>query len=227
MMLKPCHVISTANCPPGTFVASPSTPKITPAAAFWAHTHTLAPTPTHPTHTQQINSFETQLAAPECLGEDPEGSSSKSFRAVFIRAPAVLETGPGGCAWWELGAGKKAGVGEAVAGCRPCCGASASAKVGGEPQVGAFGRGRVQTRIVLLRLQDAGVLAWCKLFRLPAYQFTALAVQRGCGGAGAVRTVWLPACVLTKCCFFNMRCLFFMQACRCWHGAICPPLHLS
>lgn len=38
-MLKPCHVISTANCPPRTFFASPSTPKITPAAAFWAHTH--------------------------------------------------------------------------------------------------------------------------------------------------------------------------------------------
>mmetsp|Transcript_25900 Transcript_25900/g.70215 ORF Transcript_25900/g.70215 Transcript_25900/m.70215 type:complete len:257 (-) Transcript_25900:755-1525(-) len=40
----------------------------------------------------QINSFETQLGAPECLrkfgGEDV-------FRAVFIRAPAVLRTGNG------------------------------------------------------------------------------------------------------------------------------------
>ncbi|KAF5834067.1 pyridoxal biosynthesis protein PDX2-like protein [Dunaliella salina] len=40
----------------------------------------------------QINSFETQLGAPECLrkfgGEDV-------FRAVFIRAPAVLQTGSG------------------------------------------------------------------------------------------------------------------------------------
>lgn len=40
----------------------------------------------------QVNSFETQLPIPPCLsqygGED-------SFRAIFIRAPAVTETGPG------------------------------------------------------------------------------------------------------------------------------------
>jgi glutamine amidotransferase PdxT len=41
----------------------------------------------------QINSFETQLAAPACLprGTDP----ADTFRAVFIRAPAITETGPG------------------------------------------------------------------------------------------------------------------------------------
>lgn len=41
----------------------------------------------------QINSFETQLPAPQCL---PRGSdASDTFRAVFIRAPAITETGPG------------------------------------------------------------------------------------------------------------------------------------
>ncbi len=47
----------------------------------------------------QINSFETQLPAPACLGEDGEaaadGAAPGTFRAVFIRAPAVVETGPG------------------------------------------------------------------------------------------------------------------------------------
>lgn len=38
----------------------------------------------------QINSFETQLPAPPCLPDAEAGP----FRAVFIRAPAVLETGP-------------------------------------------------------------------------------------------------------------------------------------
>lgn len=38
----------------------------------------------------QINSFETQLPAPPCL----PGVEAGPFRAVFIRAPAVLETGP-------------------------------------------------------------------------------------------------------------------------------------
>eukprot|EP00195_Chlamydomonas_chlamydogama_P007184 CAMPEP_0202899024 /NCGR_PEP_ID=MMETSP1392-20130828/7379_1 /ASSEMBLY_ACC=CAM_ASM_000868 /TAXON_ID=225041 /ORGANISM="Chlamydomonas chlamydogama, Strain SAG 11-48b" /LENGTH=260 /DNA_ID=CAMNT_0049585107 /DNA_START=69 /DNA_END=851 /DNA_ORIENTATION=- len=40
----------------------------------------------------QINSFETQLDAPECVKQ--YGGSDK-FRAIFIRAPAVLEAGPG------------------------------------------------------------------------------------------------------------------------------------
>ena len=41
----------------------------------------------------QINSFEARLAAPACL---PRGSdASDTFRAVFIRAPAIVETGPG------------------------------------------------------------------------------------------------------------------------------------
>lgn len=57
----------------------------------------------------QINSFETQLAAPPCLGpplqqdqqqqhaalENSSAQGSDTFRAVFIRAPAVVETGPG------------------------------------------------------------------------------------------------------------------------------------
>jgi hypothetical protein len=48
----------------------------------------------------QINSFETLLPAPACLprggGEDPA-----AFRAVFIRAPAIIETGPGEVGRWE------------------------------------------------------------------------------------------------------------------------------
>lgn len=45
----------------------------------------------------QINSFETQLPAPACLpAADGEGPT---FRAVFIRAPAIIEAGPG--ARWE------------------------------------------------------------------------------------------------------------------------------
>lgn len=39
----------------------------------------------------QVNSFETQLPPPECL----PGAHKGTFRAVFIRAPAVVETGPG------------------------------------------------------------------------------------------------------------------------------------
>eukprot|EP00884_Botryococcus_braunii_P001335 jgi/Botrbrau1/11201/Bobra.0214s0025.1 len=41
----------------------------------------------------QINSFETQLPAPACLPPEADGSAP-DFRAIFIRAPAVLETGP-------------------------------------------------------------------------------------------------------------------------------------
>ena len=41
----------------------------------------------------QINSFETRLPAPECLPK--AGPVEGDFRAVFIRAPAVIETGPG------------------------------------------------------------------------------------------------------------------------------------
>ncbi|KAG2499297.1 hypothetical protein HYH03_002875 [Edaphochlamys debaryana] len=40
----------------------------------------------------QINSFETRLAAPECV---KSFGSTDDFRAVFIRAPAVLTAGPG------------------------------------------------------------------------------------------------------------------------------------
>ncbi|MEW5303616.1 MAG: hypothetical protein WDW38_008990 [Sanguina aurantia] len=38
----------------------------------------------------QINSFETQLTTPECLTQFGGGST---FRALFIRAPAVMQTG--------------------------------------------------------------------------------------------------------------------------------------
>lgn len=41
----------------------------------------------------QINSFETQLKSPECLPSD--GIHEGPFRAVFIRAPAITEVGPG------------------------------------------------------------------------------------------------------------------------------------
>ncbi|PRW33817.1 putative pyridoxal 5 -phosphate synthase subunit PDX2 [Chlorella sorokiniana] len=41
----------------------------------------------------QINSFETQLPAPACLPRETDASNT--FRAVFIRAPAIVETGPG------------------------------------------------------------------------------------------------------------------------------------
>ena len=41
----------------------------------------------------QINSFETQLPVPTCLPED--GEHAEKFRAVFIRAPAITEVGPG------------------------------------------------------------------------------------------------------------------------------------
>ncbi|KAG2442910.1 hypothetical protein HXX76_002986 [Chlamydomonas incerta] len=40
----------------------------------------------------QINSFETRLPAPECVKSH---GSTDDFRAVFIRAPAVLAAGPG------------------------------------------------------------------------------------------------------------------------------------
>ena len=40
----------------------------------------------------QINSFETMLPAPACLPSD--ASHSGPFRAVFIRAPSITETGP-------------------------------------------------------------------------------------------------------------------------------------
>jgi glutamine amidotransferase PdxT len=39
----------------------------------------------------QLNSFETQLPVPALVSE--EGGPS-SFRAVFIRAPAITEAGP-------------------------------------------------------------------------------------------------------------------------------------
>ena len=45
----------------------------------------------------QINSFETQLPAPTCLGSDgceADAAAADTFRAMFIRAPAVLEAGP-------------------------------------------------------------------------------------------------------------------------------------
>lgn len=41
----------------------------------------------------QIDSFETHLPAPECLPSD--GKHEGPFRAVFIRAPAISETGAG------------------------------------------------------------------------------------------------------------------------------------
>ncbi|KAL4425424.1 hypothetical protein ABPG75_009440 [Micractinium tetrahymenae] len=41
----------------------------------------------------QINSFETQLPAPPCLPRSSDASDT--FRAVFIRAPAITETGEG------------------------------------------------------------------------------------------------------------------------------------
>lgn len=41
----------------------------------------------------QINSFETMLPAPACLPSD--GQHDGPFRAVFIRAPSITETGPG------------------------------------------------------------------------------------------------------------------------------------
>ena len=41
----------------------------------------------------QINSFETLLPAPACLPSD--GQHEGPFRAVFIRAPSIMETGPG------------------------------------------------------------------------------------------------------------------------------------
>lgn len=46
----------------------------------------------------QINSFETQLLSPACFSAAEEGAGNNAqdtFRAVFIRAPAVLEAGPG------------------------------------------------------------------------------------------------------------------------------------
>ncbi|GAB4813000.1 hypothetical protein N2152v2_000046 [Parachlorella kessleri] len=44
----------------------------------------------------QINSFETQLPAPACLGSDgcEAAAAVDTFRAMFIRAPAVIEAGP-------------------------------------------------------------------------------------------------------------------------------------
>lgn len=41
----------------------------------------------------QINSFETLLPAPACLPSD--GQHEGPFRAFFIRAPCITETGPG------------------------------------------------------------------------------------------------------------------------------------
>lgn len=41
----------------------------------------------------QINSFETQLPAPPCLPRSSDAADT--FRAVFIRAPAITEAGPG------------------------------------------------------------------------------------------------------------------------------------
>ncbi|KAI3434853.1 hypothetical protein D9Q98_002907 [Chlorella vulgaris] len=41
----------------------------------------------------QINSFETLLPAPACLPRDSDPADT--FRAVFIRAPAITETGSG------------------------------------------------------------------------------------------------------------------------------------
>ncbi|KAL6778603.1 Pyridoxal biosynthesis protein PDX2 [Auxenochlorella protothecoides] len=44
----------------------------------------------------QIHSFETRLTAPECLLHAPTAVAGQpTFRALFIRAPAILETGPG------------------------------------------------------------------------------------------------------------------------------------
>eukprot|EP00887_Chlorella_sp_A99_P003479 scaffold7.g3479.t1 len=53
----------------------------------------------------QINSFETQLPAPACLRAAPAAGGANgtpaaavdpaTFRAVFIRAPAITEAGPG------------------------------------------------------------------------------------------------------------------------------------
>jgi 5'-phosphate synthase pdxT subunit len=40
----------------------------------------------------QINSFETMLPAPACIRKEDE---DPNFRAVFIRAPAITEVGPG------------------------------------------------------------------------------------------------------------------------------------
>lgn len=40
----------------------------------------------------QINSFETKLSPPDCLPQ--AGPTTGDFRAVFIRAPAVVESGP-------------------------------------------------------------------------------------------------------------------------------------
>ena len=61
----------------------------------------------------QINSFETRLPAPACFDEQPAADPAQpqqqqqaqqegevedpgTFRAVFIRAPAITEVGPGG-----------------------------------------------------------------------------------------------------------------------------------
>jgi glutamine amidotransferase PdxT len=41
----------------------------------------------------QINSFETLLPAPACLPRNSDPADT--FRAVFIRAPAITETGSG------------------------------------------------------------------------------------------------------------------------------------
>jgi 5'-phosphate synthase pdxT subunit len=40
---------------------------------------------------EQLNSFETDLPAPQAL---VEGGDGETFRAVFIRAPAILDAGP-------------------------------------------------------------------------------------------------------------------------------------
>ncbi len=40
----------------------------------------------------QINSFESQLPVPKQL--EPFQSGPQDYRAMFIRAPAIMETGP-------------------------------------------------------------------------------------------------------------------------------------
>ena len=45
----------------------------------------------------QINSFEASLSTPSCLAsiQDSDGSMADTYRAIFIRAPAITEVGPG------------------------------------------------------------------------------------------------------------------------------------
>jgi 5'-phosphate synthase pdxT subunit len=43
----------------------------------------------------QINSFEAALPAPACLPADGDHPAGAPFRALFIRAPAITEVGPG------------------------------------------------------------------------------------------------------------------------------------